>query len=73
MIFNIVEVWRPIFTWQTTALRNGQVVLLMLAILKRFISYSDPIVLDTKYRLCFFTFSVIGLKVEKEFMTISLS
>ena len=53
MIFNIVEVWRPIFTWQTIALRNGQVILLMLAILKLFTSYSDPIVSDTKYRLCF--------------------
>ena len=32
-------------------------MLLMLAILKLFISYSDPIVSDTKYRLCFYIFS----------------
>ena len=58
MIFNIVEVWRPIFTWQTIALRNGQVMLLMLAILKFFITYSDPMVSDTKYRLCFLHFQL---------------
>ena len=48
-------------------------MLLMLAILKLFISYSDPIVSDTKYRLCFFTFFSYRVESGKEFMTILLS